>query len=89
MSSKKCIICVCACVCVVPLKRELVLEKNPKWEALTEVLQEIEKEMSSSEHEPGDAMTLATFQTYFFPHSEIDLETLPCVNKVFVTQAEC
>lgn len=52
------------CVCVVPLKRELVLEKNPKWEALTEVLQEIEKEMSSSEHEPGDVTALATFHAF-------------------------
>lgn len=51
------------CVCVGPLKRELVLEKNPKWEALTEVLQEIEKEMNSSDHEPGDVLTLATFHT--------------------------
>ncbi|KAI4876486.1 hypothetical protein NFI96_010585 [Prochilodus magdalenae] len=43
----------------VPLKRELVLEKNPKWEALTEVLQEIEKENSSSEHEPGRVLICA------------------------------
>ncbi|XP_053496427.1 DNA repair endonuclease XPF [Ictalurus furcatus] len=44
----------------VPLKRELVLEKNPKWEALTEVLQEIEKELSSSEHEPGRVLICAS-----------------------------
>ncbi|GAA6101030.1 DNA repair endonuclease XPF [Tachysurus ichikawai] len=44
----------------VPLKRELVLEKNPKWEALSEVLQEIEKEMSSSEHEPGRVLICAS-----------------------------
>lgn len=30
-----------------------MLEKSPKWEALSEVLQEIEKENKSSEHEPG------------------------------------
>lgn len=35
------------------VQRELVLEKSPKWEALSEVLQEIEKENQSSEHEPG------------------------------------
>ncbi|XP_072524217.1 DNA repair endonuclease XPF [Salminus brasiliensis] len=44
-----------------PLKKELVLEKNPKWEALTEVLQEIEKEnSSSSEHEPGRVLICAS-----------------------------
>lgn len=41
------------CVCVPEVKRELVLEKSPKWEALTEVLQEIERENKSSQHEPG------------------------------------
>lgn len=35
------------------VQRELVLEKSPKWEALSEVLQEIDKENKSSEHEPG------------------------------------
>lgn len=35
------------------VQRKLVLEKSPKWEALSEVLQEIEKENKSSEHEPG------------------------------------
>lgn len=43
-----------------PPKRELVLEKNPKWEALTGVLQEIEKENSSSEHEPGRVLICAS-----------------------------
>ncbi|XP_067224956.1 DNA repair endonuclease XPF [Chanodichthys erythropterus] len=43
-----------------PPKRELVLEKNPKWEALTEVLQEIEKENSSSECEPGRVLICAS-----------------------------
>ncbi|XP_067286187.1 DNA repair endonuclease XPF [Pseudorasbora parva] len=43
-----------------PPMRELVLEKNPKWEALTEVLQEIEKENSSSEHEPGRVLICAS-----------------------------
>ncbi|XP_062859876.1 DNA repair endonuclease XPF [Trichomycterus rosablanca] len=42
------------------LKKELVLENNPKWEALTEVLQEIEKENSSSEHEPGNVLICAS-----------------------------
>ncbi|TSK14668.1 DNA repair endonuclease XPF [Bagarius yarrelli] len=44
----------------VALKRELVLEKNPKWEALTEVLQEIEKDMSSSELQPGRVLICAS-----------------------------
>lgn len=35
------------------VKRELVLEKSPKWEALTEVLLEIERENKSSQLEPG------------------------------------
>ncbi|KAJ0015753.1 hypothetical protein NQD34_014043 [Periophthalmus magnuspinnatus] len=40
------------------VKRELVLEKSPKWEALNEVLQEIEKENKSPDHEPGQACVL-------------------------------
>ncbi|KAI7797293.1 DNA repair endonuclease XPF [Triplophysa rosa] len=43
-----------------PSKRELVLEKNPKWEALTEVLQEIEKENNCSEREPGRVLICAS-----------------------------
>ena len=35
-------------------RRELVLEKAPKWAALTEVLEEIEKENQNAAHEPGD-----------------------------------
>ncbi|XP_078146945.1 DNA repair endonuclease XPF [Centroberyx gerrardi] len=53
------------------VKRELVLEKSPKWEALTEVLQEIERENKSSQHEPGrvlicgsDDRTCAQLQQY-------------------------
>lgn len=53
------------------VKRELVLEKSPKWEALTEVLQEIEKENKSSQHKPGcvlicasDDRTCAQLQQY-------------------------
>uniref|UniRef100_A0A6Q2WVT2 DNA repair endonuclease XPF n=1 Tax=Esox lucius TaxID=8010 RepID=A0A6Q2WVT2_ESOLU len=42
------------------MKRVLVLEKNPKWEALTEVLQEIEKENMSSELEPGRVLICAS-----------------------------
>ncbi|KAJ7984723.1 hypothetical protein DPEC_G00357710 [Dallia pectoralis] len=42
------------------MKRVLVLEKNPKWEALTEVLQEIEKENKSSELEPGRVLICAS-----------------------------
>ncbi|TRY83980.1 hypothetical protein DNTS_006298 [Danionella cerebrum] len=45
---------------IAPPKRELVLEKNPKWEALTEVLQEIEKENCSSAHEPGRVLICAS-----------------------------
>lgn len=43
----------CVCVFVSEVKRELVLETSPKWGALTEVLQEIEKENKSPQHEPG------------------------------------
>lgn len=42
------------------VKRQLVLEKSPKWEALTEVLQEIEKENKSCEHEPGRVLICAS-----------------------------
>lgn len=42
------------------VKRELVLEKSPKWEALTDVLQEIEKENTSSDHEPGRVLICAS-----------------------------
>uniref|UniRef100_A0A8C9XJ93 DNA repair endonuclease XPF n=1 Tax=Sander lucioperca TaxID=283035 RepID=A0A8C9XJ93_SANLU len=42
------------------VKRELVLEKSPKWDALTEVLQEIEKENKSSEDEPGRVLICAS-----------------------------
>ncbi|KAM3591546.1 uncharacterized protein V6R79_003502 [Siganus canaliculatus] len=44
----------------VELKRELVLEKSPKWEALTEVLQEIEKENKSSQNEAGRVLICAS-----------------------------
>lgn len=42
------------------VRRELVLEKSPKWEALTEVLEEIEKENKSSEHEAGRILICAS-----------------------------
>ncbi|XP_031699109.1 DNA repair endonuclease XPF isoform X1 [Anarrhichthys ocellatus] len=42
------------------VKRELVLEKSPKWEALTEVLQEIERENKSSQHDPGRVLICAS-----------------------------
>ncbi|KAG7507837.1 DNA repair endonuclease XPF [Solea senegalensis] len=42
------------------VKRDLVLEKSPKWEALTEVLQEIERENKSSELEPGRVLICAS-----------------------------
>ncbi|XP_041818875.1 DNA repair endonuclease XPF [Chelmon rostratus] len=42
------------------VKRELVLEKSPKWEALTEVLQEIERENKSSQQEPGHVLICAS-----------------------------
>lgn len=48
----------CICLCVPAAKRELVLEKSPKWEALTEVLQEIERENKSSQHEQGKKSSL-------------------------------
>ncbi|KAK7918567.1 hypothetical protein WMY93_009851 [Mugilogobius chulae] len=41
------------------VKRELVLEKSPKWEALTEVLEEIEKENKSTD-EPGRVLICAS-----------------------------
>ncbi|XP_074518874.1 DNA repair endonuclease XPF [Halichoeres trimaculatus] len=42
------------------VKRELVLEKSPKWAALTEVLQEIERENKSPQHEPGRVLICAS-----------------------------
>ncbi|XP_072229597.1 DNA repair endonuclease XPF [Leuresthes tenuis] len=42
------------------VKRELVLEKSPKWEALMEVLEEIERENKSSQHEPGRVLICAS-----------------------------
>uniref|UniRef100_A0A8C1BHW7 DNA repair endonuclease XPF n=2 Tax=Cyprinus carpio TaxID=7962 RepID=A0A8C1BHW7_CYPCA len=41
-------------------KQSLVLEQNPKWEALTEVLREIEKENGNREHEPGRVLICAS-----------------------------
>ncbi|XP_038592075.1 DNA repair endonuclease XPF [Micropterus salmoides] len=59
------------------VKRELVLEKSPKWAALSEVLQEIERENKSSQHEPGrvlicasDDRTCAQLQQYIRHGSE-------------------
>ncbi|KAK2820840.1 hypothetical protein Q5P01_023799 [Channa striata] len=59
------------------VKRELVLEKSPKWEALTEVLQEIDRENKSSQLEPGrvlicasDDRTCAQLQQYIRHGSE-------------------
>ncbi|XP_037318967.2 DNA repair endonuclease XPF [Pungitius pungitius] len=42
------------------VKRELVLENSPKWEALTEVLEEIERENKSSQQEPGRVLICAS-----------------------------
>ncbi|XP_070845942.1 DNA repair endonuclease XPF [Chaetodon trifascialis] len=42
------------------VKRELVLEKSPKWEALTEILQEIERENKSSQLEAGHVLICAS-----------------------------
>ncbi|XP_054625015.1 DNA repair endonuclease XPF isoform X2 [Dunckerocampus dactyliophorus] len=42
------------------VKRELVLEKSPKWDALTEVLQEIETENKSSQFEQGRVLICAS-----------------------------
>ncbi|XP_061563700.1 DNA repair endonuclease XPF isoform X2 [Cololabis saira] len=42
------------------VKRELVLEKSPKWDALTEVLEEIERENKSSQEEPGRVLICAS-----------------------------
>ncbi|XP_045925657.1 DNA repair endonuclease XPF isoform X2 [Micropterus dolomieu] len=59
------------------VKRELVLEKSPKWAALSEVLQEIERENKSSQREPGrvlicasDDRTCAQLQQYIRHGSE-------------------
>ncbi|CAK6961688.1 DNA repair endonuclease XPF [Scomber scombrus] len=59
------------------VKRELVLENSPKWAALTEVLQEIERENKSSQHKPGhvlicasDDRTCAQLQQYIRHGSE-------------------
>uniref|UniRef100_A0A7N6FBE3 DNA repair endonuclease XPF n=1 Tax=Anabas testudineus TaxID=64144 RepID=A0A7N6FBE3_ANATE len=61
----------------VGVKRELVLENSPKWEVLTEVLHEIEKENKSSQLEPGrvlicasDDRTCAQLQQYIRHGSE-------------------
>ncbi|XP_077595383.1 DNA repair endonuclease XPF [Stigmatopora nigra] len=40
--------------------RELVLEKSPKWEALTEVLQEIENENKKTPEKPGRVLICAS-----------------------------
>ncbi|KAM4525948.1 DNA repair endonuclease XPF isoform 2-T2 [Fundulus diaphanus] len=40
------------------VQRELVLEKSPKWEVLTEVLKEIEEENRSSQHGSGAGRVL-------------------------------
>ncbi|XP_039630424.1 DNA repair endonuclease XPF [Polypterus senegalus] len=42
------------------VKRELVLEVNPKWEALSEVLKEIERENKEAELEPGRVLICAS-----------------------------
>ncbi|XP_028990797.1 DNA repair endonuclease XPF [Betta splendens] len=59
------------------VKRELVLEKSPKWEALTEVLEEIAKENNSSQIAAGrtlicasDDRTCAQLQQYIRHGSE-------------------
>ncbi|XP_076154557.1 DNA repair endonuclease XPF [Alosa pseudoharengus] len=44
----------------VEVKRVLVLERNPKWEALSEVMREIEKENSSREDTPGRVLICAS-----------------------------
>uniref|UniRef100_H3D5V9 DNA repair endonuclease XPF n=1 Tax=Tetraodon nigroviridis TaxID=99883 RepID=H3D5V9_TETNG len=45
---------------VTEVQRKLVLEKSPKWEALTEVLQEIERENKSSQHGQGHVLICAS-----------------------------
>ncbi|XP_023196553.1 DNA repair endonuclease XPF [Xiphophorus maculatus] len=42
------------------VKRELVLEKSPKWEVLTEVLDEIKKENQNAQQEPGRVLICAS-----------------------------
>ncbi|KAJ8246038.1 hypothetical protein GJAV_G00262980 [Gymnothorax javanicus] len=42
------------------VKRLLVLEANPKWEALTDVMQEIERENSQLENNPGRVLICAS-----------------------------
>uniref|UniRef100_A0A667X524 DNA repair endonuclease XPF n=2 Tax=Myripristis murdjan TaxID=586833 RepID=A0A667X524_9TELE len=61
----------------------LVLEKSPKWEALTEVLQEIERENKSSQLEPGrvlicasDDRTCAQLQQYISRGADVLLNRL-------------
>ncbi|XP_062382559.1 DNA repair endonuclease XPF [Sardina pilchardus] len=44
----------------VEVKRVLVLERNPKWEALSEVMREIEKENSSREDTAGGVLICAS-----------------------------
>nr|XP_023653014.1 DNA repair endonuclease XPF isoform X2 [Paramormyrops kingsleyae] len=42
------------------VRRELVLEKSPKWEALTQVMEEIERENSSCQEDPGRVLICAS-----------------------------
>ncbi|XP_061764876.1 DNA repair endonuclease XPF isoform X2 [Nerophis ophidion] len=64
-------------------KRELVLENSPKWEALTDVLQEIERENKTSQLKPGrvlicasDDRTCAQLQQYIRHGAELLLNRL-------------
>ncbi|XP_048871066.1 DNA repair endonuclease XPF isoform X2 [Brienomyrus brachyistius] len=42
------------------VRRELVLEKSPKWDALTQVMEEIERENSSCQEDPGRVLICAS-----------------------------
>ncbi|KAF7243066.1 DNA repair endonuclease XPF [Varanus komodoensis] len=76
-------------------KRELVLESNPKWEALTEVLKEIEMENANSEALGGpgrvlicasDDRTCAQLKEYVTTGAEAFL--LRLYNKIFEKSKE-
>lgn len=62
LSCKSCYVQLCF---VSELKRELVLESNPKWEALREVLNEIENENKNSEDLGGPGERILNYFNSF------------------------
>lgn len=50
-----------------------MLEKSPKWEVLTEVMEEIEKENKNSQNEPGQRCTFQCLhgRSFYDPFKKI------------------